>query len=132
MAEARAGIRLGGTTVMVAAVLALACGGGKAPPEPEPATGEIGIEVQNQSSFSLTIYLVTGSVRHRLGQVNAQDALALARSYSEFARGSSVYLRGEVIGSDERVVTDDLRVQPGQIIHWILAPNLRMSRVVLH
>lgn len=125
-------VRLKATTRMSATFLALACSGGKAPPEPDPAPGEIGIEVQNQSSFSLTIYLVTGSVRHRLGQVNAQDALALARPYSEFARGSSVHLRAEVIGSDERVVTDDLRVQAGQIIHWILAPNLRMSRVVLH
>jgi hypothetical protein len=119
-------------TLIGAASLALACRGGKASPEPEPAPGEVGIEVQNQSSFSLTIYLVTGTVRRRLGQVNAQDALALVKPYSELAHGSSVYLRAEVIGSDDRVVTDDLRVQPGQIIQWILAPNLRMSRVVLH
>lgn len=111
--------------------LTLACAKGKTA-EPEPAPGQVGIEVQNQSSFSLTIYLVTGSVRHRLGQVNAQDGLALVRPYREFARGSTVYLRAEVIGSDDRVVTDDLRVQAGQVIHWILAPNLRMSRVVLH
>jgi hypothetical protein len=125
--------RLHGTAALLAVVILQACGHGKPAAEPGPTPGDVGIEVENQSSASLTIYLVTGSVRHRLGQVNAQDGLAVVKSWAEWSRGGAViYLRAEVIGSDEAVVSDNLRVQPGQVIQWVLTPNLRMSRVVLY
>jgi len=114
-------------------VAAPACGRGKPATEPGPVPSEVGIEVENQSPASWTVYLVTGSVRQRLGQVNAQGLLAITQPWADWTRGGSVvYLRAEAIGSDERIVSENLHVQPGQVVRWILTPNLRMSRIVLY
>jgi hypothetical protein len=114
-------------------VAAPGCSPRKPAIEPGPVPSEVGIEVENQSPASWTVYLMTGSVRQRLGQVNAQGLLAITQPWADWTRGGSVvYLRAEAIGSDERIVSENLHVQPGQVVRWILTPNLRMSRIVLH
>jgi hypothetical protein len=116
-----------------AIVAAPACNHGRPATEPGPVPSEVGVEVENQSPASWTVYLMTGSVRQRLGQVNAQGLLAITQPWADWTRGGSVvYLRAEAIGSDERIVSENLHVQPGQVVRWILTPNLRMSRIVLY
>jgi len=115
--------------VALAALAPLACGGPPTPGSPGPGgPGELAITVENQFAASLTIYLETGGPSRRLGQVNIQESKAFVVPWGRAGTGL-LRLRAEVIGSDERVVTDDLRIQPGQMIHWTLAPQLAMSTV---
>ncbi len=104
-------------------------------PDPGPVSAqqhpEIGIQVENQYAASLTIYLETGGLWRRLGQVNIAETVSFVVPSIEASTGV-LRLRGEVIGSTERILTDRLRVDAGQIVRWTLAPQLRMSSVALY
>jgi hypothetical protein len=102
--------------------------GPAAEPVAAPAPTEVGVQVENHFAGSLTIYLDVNGVGRRLGQVNMQDTRAFVIPWRRVVSGI-FRLRAEVIGSDERVVTPDLRVQPGQLVRWTLAPSLSMSSV---
>jgi hypothetical protein len=119
---------------LVVGVVVLACGcGGKPAPGPvsaqEPA--EVGIQVDNRFAASLTIYLHSGGTSLRLGQVNIQEVQSFVVPWRRLRADGVFFLRAEVIGSSERTVTEDLRVQPGQVVRWTLAPNLGMSSVTV-
>jgi len=92
-----------------------------------PEAEAIYIEVENQSSTDLTIYLIVDNVSQRLGMVSTNGVLSLEKAWRQIGRGRRLRLRAEVIGSATRVVTEDLRVQPGQLIRWTLASDLKMS-----
>jgi hypothetical protein len=104
-------------------------------PDPGPVTAqerpEIGIQVENQFAASLTIYLEAGTFSRRLGQVNIAQTISFVVPWTHVPSGV-MRLRAEVIGSSERVLTDQLRVDAGQIVKWTLAPQLRMSSIVLY
>lgn len=111
-----------------AMVVAVGCGK-SGPGSVGPAgPGELAVTVENQFAASLTIFLEVGGPSRRLGQVNIQETRAFVVPWSRVGTGL-LRLRAEVIGSDERVVTEDLRIQPGQMVHWTLAPQLNMSTV---
>jgi hypothetical protein len=95
----------------------------------EPA--EVGIQVDNRFAASLTIYLHSGGTSLRLGQVNIQEVQSFVVPWRRLRADGVFFLRAEVIGSSERTVTEDLRVQPGQVVRWTLAPNLGMSSVTV-
>lgn len=104
-------------------------------PAPGPVTAterpEIAIQVENRFAASLTIFLDSGGLSRRLGQVNIAGTVSFVIPWTEAPNGL-MRLRAEVIGSSERAVTDQLRVQAGQIVRWTLAPQLRMSSVLLY
>jgi len=104
-------------------------------PAPGPVTAsgpsEVGIQIENQFAASLTIYLESGGLSRRLGQVNIAQTVAFVVPWSRAPTGV-LRLRAEVIGSSERAVTEELRVQAGQVLRWTLAPQLRMSSIVLY
>lgn len=119
---------------LLVATIPWLCGcGGR--PDPSPVTPqerpEIGIQIENQFAASLTIYLESGGLSRRLGQVNIAQTVSFVVPWNEAPTGV-VRLRGEVIGSSERVVTDQLRLGHGQLIRWMLAPQLRMSSVAVY
>jgi hypothetical protein len=120
--------------IRLAAFLAIglaACSRGPGPaaePATSPGPAEVAVQVENHFAGSLTIYLDVNGVGRRLGQVTMQDTRAFVIPWRRVPSGI-FRLRAEVIGSDERVVTQDLRVQPGQLVRWTLAPSLSMSSV---
>lgn len=120
-------------TVLAALVLLVAACAKRPAPGPVTASEppEVAIQVENQFAGSLSIYLDVSGVSRRLGQVNMQDTRSFVVPWR--AVGEGIFsLRGEVIGSGERVVTQEVRIQPGQIVRWTLAASLRMSSVMLH
>jgi hypothetical protein len=113
--------------VSIAATLGACRGPGAAAGAPGPEPEALGFEIENQSSVSIAVYLIVDHVSQRLGTVNTNAVLAMERPWRRVGRGRHLRLRADVIGSDTRVVTDELQVQPGQVVRWILAPDLRMS-----
>jgi hypothetical protein len=117
--------------VALGAVL-LACGRPVSEPEVVPSDGEVAVQVENHFTASLTIHLHSQGISRRLGEVHFQETRAFVVPWRRIGSAGVFRLRAEVIGSDERVVTDNLRVQPGQVVHWTLTPHLDASSVILY
>ena len=100
--------------------------------EPVPATQELGLEIENQSTSDIVIYLIIANVSTRLGMVSTNGVLAVTLPWRRVGAGRRLRLRAEVVGSATRLVTDDLQVSPGQLVRWTLTPNLRMSQVAVY
>jgi hypothetical protein len=118
--------RRGSLTLL--ALLAACAGRGRGAataPEPEPMT--VAFEIENQSSLDCAIYLVVDRISLRVGTVSTNATLTVEKDWRQLGRGRHLRLRAEAIGSATRVVTDELQVQPGQLVRWTLTPDLRMS-----
>jgi hypothetical protein len=111
--------------------LLLACGRGRGPESVPPRdAGEVAVQVENHYAGTLVVYLHSGGTSHRLGEVNFQEVKSFVLQWRRLWDG--FYLRAEVIGSSERALTNDLQVQPGQMVRWTLTPNLDMSNVAIY
>jgi len=110
----------------------LACGGPSVAEAPPPAvTGEVGVSIENHFAGTLTIYLDAHGTSLRLGKVSAQGSPAFVLPWRRVGPDGVFRLRAEVIGSAERVVSEEIRVQPGQLVRWTLAATLGMSSVAI-
>jgi len=96
----------------------------------EPA--EVAVQAENHYAGTLVLYLHSAGTSLRLGEVNFQEVKSFVLPWRRLRGDGVFFLRAEVIGSDERVVTDDLLVQPGQVVRWTLTPNLGMSSVAVY
>jgi hypothetical protein len=115
--------------LLLTAVLLAACGRHHQAAPGDVAAEPMGlaIEVENQASVDLAIYLIVDNVSERLGTVTTNGVLTLEKPWRRVGSGRRLRLRAEVIGSATRIVTEDLHAQPGQLIRWTLTPDLRMS-----
>jgi len=118
-------------TVLPVAILLLLLACGR---RPHAGPGEVPVEpmglafeVENLSSVDLAVYLIVDNISERLGTVTTNAVLAVEKPWHRVGGGRRLRLRAEVIGSATRLVTDDLRAQPGQLVRWTLTPDLRMS-----
>jgi hypothetical protein len=121
-------------TGLLALTLTVAACSNRVPPGPVTAAepSEVALQVENQASASLTIYLDAGGISRRLGEIHTQEVLSFVVPFHQVNPGGTFRLRAEVIGSAARVVTDPLVVQPGQVVRWTLAPRLSMSSVAVY
>jgi hypothetical protein len=123
------------STLLSVAVLVLAACAGRPPspqPEAEAEAASVAFEIENQSSLDCAIYLIVDHISLRLGSVSTNAVLTVEKEWRQIGRGRHLRLRAEVVGSATRVVTDDLLVQPGQLVHWTLTPDLRMSNWAIY
>jgi hypothetical protein len=118
--------------LLVLALLASGCSHHAPAGAPTPGDpSEVGIQVENQNASSLTAYLESSGVSRRLGLVNTAETRSYVVPWSEVGTGV-LRLRGEILGSNARVVTDEIRVRPGQVVRWTVTARLAMSGVVLY
>lgn len=114
-------------------LLILACRGASGAGTPHPATpGEVGVSIENHFAGTLAIYLDAHGTSLRLGEVSAQGSPAFALPWRRVGPDGVFRLRAEVLGSAERVVSEEIRVQPGQLVRWTLAATLGMSSVSIY
>jgi hypothetical protein len=119
----RAGLSLAMALLLVGCGRRQEIGPGEVPVEPMG----LAFEIENQSSVDLAIYLIVNNVSVRLGTVSTNAVLLVEKPWKRVGGGRRLRLRAEVIGSATRLVTEDLHAQPGQLVHWTLTPDLRMS-----
>jgi hypothetical protein len=111
----------------------LACGRPTEAANPSPAlAADIGLSVESHFAGGLAIYLDAHGTSLRLGEVSAQGSPAFVVPWRRVGPDGVFRLRAEVIGSVERVVTEELHVQPGQLVRWKLGAILGMSSVSVH
>ena len=138
---------------LVVAVLAcgaiLAAGGcspnrAPAPPDPEAQEADVLVVVNNKTYNDYDIYAIHDGQRTRFGEVTASSKVSLVMPRRYLGQGRQVRLRGEPVGGNRRVTinativnaqpvtSDQLIVQPGMSIEWILEQDLTKSIAVLH
>lgn len=95
-------------------------------PRPEP----ISVFVRNENFLDVNVFVLTGGVSRRLGQVNGNSSGDFKLNAS-FANGQSVSVTAVPIGQSTRYVSPGLQVRPGQRIEVRIAASLRQSSTVV-
>jgi len=91
--------------------------------------GEFALSVINHHWLDVTIYVVHGGERTRVGTVTASSNERFLLAGRLLGATREVYLIGHAVGSLEVIRTEVLLVQPGQVIEWTLENPLRRSSV---
>ena len=136
-------IRVRGLTTM-AGVLALAallflsdaCARQSRPPEdgaaPAAASNEVALQVRNECGCTVTVYLLQGGQRSRIGTVPGLSTQTFSLPRQSFTPSGEVELLADAIGSRETARTERLSVRAGQYIVWTLAADLSRSSVAVY
>jgi hypothetical protein len=106
-------------------LLALACAGGRSDDaSPDPAAGPATLEVENQNFLDMTVYVVDGGVRQRIGVApgNATTSLTISE---RLIRGGASPLRFlcDPIGSGGPPVSEEIVVVPGDVVELVIPPR---------
>ncbi len=85
------------------------------------------ISVTNRNWQDVRIYLVRSRARYRLGTVTSMNAQVFEIPQNRLPTGAVIQVLAEVIGSSEHVATEEVRVQPGLVIEWVIGNVLSHS-----
>ena len=100
-----------------------------APMPPQIALG-VRISVSNKNWRDVRIALMfgtSGSIRRTLGHVTSMNSAEYNIPQSWVVPGSRIQAIAEVIGSSERAWTEQITVQPGLAIDWVIANVISQS-----
>jgi membrane-bound ClpP family serine protease len=90
----------------------------------------IRITVSNQNWRDVRISVLhgaTGSIRQNLGQVTSMSTEEFNLPSDLVVTGSRIQAIAQVVGSSEQTVTEQITVQPGLAIDWIIANMISQS-----
>lgn len=90
---------------------------------------ETTVRVENNNWDNMTVYVVRGSTRHRLGMVTSMNT-EMFRIPPAFMSGTeAVRLVADPIGSPNTYVTPSVQVSPGEQIEFDIENHLAISSV---
>ncbi|HEX8431783.1 MAG TPA: hypothetical protein VF625_10860 [Longimicrobium sp.] len=118
-------------------VLALAlagCAPGAAPaPSPSDGTPAAGVtvEVTNANRSDVTVYVMRGAARSRLGMVVSGNTTRFPLRDARIELLGDIRLHAEVIGSDAQFTTPRIAVRPGDTIFLRLEAMLHTSQATV-
>ncbi len=104
-------------------LLAIACrsGGESDDTDPSPIRGSATLEVENQGFLDMTVYVLDGAQRQRLGiaRGNATTTLTIP---DRMVRGGSASLRFlcDPIGGSGLPVSETIVVEPGDVVELVI------------
>ena len=92
--------------------------------EPGPERGPATLEVENQNFLDMTVYVVDGGVRQRLGVARGNSTTSLAIP-DRLIRGGASPLRflADPIGGEGLPVTEEIVVEPGDTVRLVIPPG---------
>jgi hypothetical protein len=123
--------RVVGLSVLVALTV-LACRKRDATtPAPDPNTA-VPVEIENHYMGDVTIYLVRGSLRQRLGMVTALGTAEFTFPWRWLSQSGSSRLLAYPIAGARAHLSEPLIVQPGQWIKWTLEADLTRSSMAVY
>jgi hypothetical protein len=91
--------------------------------------GELTLRVVNHSWLDVTIYLVQGTRRDRVGTATATTTTEFHVAMRRFSGGGEYQLMGDPVGSRQVVRSERLHAQSGDVVTWTLEDDLARSSV---
>lgn len=92
-----------------------------------PPASEVSVEVESHNWSDIVIYLMNGNQSQRLGMVAGLSTIQFVLPYRKLAAGGNVRLRAHPVGGPSPFTSEDLLVQPGQLVKWTLESDLSRS-----
>jgi hypothetical protein len=102
-----------------------------AQPAPDPNT-PVPVEIENHYQGDVTIYLVRGSLRQRLGMVTALGTAEFTFPWRWLSQSGSSRLLAYPIAGARAHLSEPLILQPGQWIKWTLEGSLDRSSMAVY
>jgi hypothetical protein len=91
-------------------------------------TGAITVRVVNRAWLDVTIYLLQGTHRDRIGTATAASTSTFQISLRQLSAGE-LRLYGDPVGSRQGVRSEPLRAQDGDVVTWTLEDDLARSSI---
>ena len=96
----------------------------------EPETGGASLEVENNSTADVRIFVLRGSMPTRLGLVSGMSTATFELRPQLIDREIRLY--ATPVGGTQRARTDMFRVRAGQMVSWKLDNRLRSDRLSVY
>jgi hypothetical protein len=109
------------TALMVAGGLAGCAHNPNAEPRIRPRPTYV--EVNNEAWLDMTIYVIDGAARMRLGTVGSTHSSTLRLPESMVGAGRMIRFQADPIGSSRTATSFEINVNPGETIHLTIPPN---------
>jgi hypothetical protein len=93
---------------------------------------EVSVEVENHNWSDIVIYLMRGNQPRRLGMVTSLSTIHFAFPYRSLSTGGNLRLRAYPIGGPGAYTSEDLVLQPGQLVKWTLESDLSRSFLAIY
>ena len=100
-------------------------------PAPDP-NAIVPVEIENHHQGDVTIYLVRGSLRQRLGMVTALGTATFSFPWRWISQSGSSRLLASPIAGARSHLSESLILQPGQWIKWTLEGDLDRSSMAVY
>ena len=100
-------------------------------PAPDPETPVL-VEVESHFQGDVTIYLVRGNLRQRLGLVTALSSEAFSFPWRRVTSGGNNRLMAYPIAGAASYLSDPFDLQAGQWIKWTLMADLGRSSLAVY
>jgi hypothetical protein len=111
--------------MLVLSLLAAAChSSGESDTEPSPVRGPATVEVDNRGFADMTVYVLEGAQRQRLGLAPGHTRTRLTIP-DRMVRGGSASLRFlcDPIGGQGLPVSETIVVEPGDVVELVIPSN---------
>jgi hypothetical protein len=99
----------------------------QAEPASSAANADVMVTVESHHWNDVVIYLMNGGQSQRLGMVAVGSTNYFVFPYRRLATGGKVRLRAYPVGGQGSHTSDDVLLQPGQGVKWILESDLKRS-----
>ena len=91
--------------------------------------GSITVRVVNHAWLDVTVYLLQGTHRDRIGVATATSTSTFQIPLRQFSAGSEYRLYGDPVGSRQTVRSEPLHAQDGDVVTWTLEDDLARSSI---
>ena len=92
-------------------------------------SGSITVRVVNRAWLDVTVYLLQGSHRDRIGVATASSTSTFQIALRQLSAGAEYRLYGDPIGSRQGVRSEPLHAQDGDVVTWTIEDNLARSSI---
>jgi hypothetical protein len=106
---------------VVAQLILVACGARSVDSAPDPEASAV-LQVQNQGFSDMVIYAVSGAQRVRLGLANGNSTRTFTIPRYLIRGAGPLRFLADPIGSDRTPISEEMTVQPGDIVTLTIPP----------
>lgn len=91
--------------------------------------GDVFVEVLNANQLDADVYLLSGGQQHRLGLVTTNGRERFRVASRLVAPPGNLRVAADLLASRGSFVSEELRLEPGDVVRLMVQPNIRTSYV---